>query len=160
MIDLLSITGSSTARRPHQHIFLNREFRADLAWWQILAWSWNGIGFLGCYDQNPGHELISDASGTWGCSAWCGTNWFQYPWSEDAQHLNIATKEAELFPIVMATAVWGHRWQNSCITSYCNHSVVVAVVNTRSSRDKHLMHLLTCTSRCLFLTKPTGSLGY
>ena len=67
-----------------------------------------------------------------------------YPWSEAALHLNIATKE--LFPIVMATAVWGHRWQNCIITSRSDNAAVVAVLNFRTCRDRQLMHLL----RCLF----------
>ena len=144
MIDLLTVTGSNTACRPHHHIRLNREFRADLAWWQLFLRSWNGVGLLGDYRLRHGHELTSDASGTWGCGAWYGTSWFQYPWSGRAQHLSIAVKE--LFPIVIAAAVWGHRWKGLSITSYCDNTAVVAVLNSRSCRDKHLMHLL----RCLF----------
>ena len=65
MIDLLTVTGSNTACRPHHHIQLNREFRADLAWWQLFLRSWNGVGLLGDYRLHHGHELTSDASGTW-----------------------------------------------------------------------------------------------
>ena len=144
MIDLhvhvLSTTSSSTARRFHHHIRLNREFRADLAWWQFFTQLWIGIGLLGSYQPNPGQELVSDASGSWGYGAWYGTSWFQHPWSDEAQDQNIATKE--LFPIVMAAAVWSHQWQKHIITWHCINTAVVAVLNTCSCRDRHLMHLL------------------
>ena len=92
MIDLLAATGSTTDHRPHHHIRLNREFRADLAWWRLFLRPWNGVGLIDVTSSHPGIELSSDASGSWGCGAWCGTKWFQYPWSSSAMHLDITVK--------------------------------------------------------------------
>ena len=63
MFDLLSSTGSFAARHPHHHIWLNQEFRADLAWWQLFTKSWNGVGLLGSYD--------SDVRCLRGMGLWC-----------------------------------------------------------------------------------------
>ena len=53
---------------------------------------------------------------------------------------------------MIAVALWGHSWRGSCITCYCDNQMVVAVMKSRSSRDKHLMHLL----RCLFFYEACG----
>ena len=50
------------ALRPHP-IRLNREFRADLAWWRLFTPSWNGISFLPPPCHLPTLELTTDASG-------------------------------------------------------------------------------------------------
>ena len=143
MIDLLAATGSTTAHRPHHHIRLNREFRADLAWWRLFLRPWNGVGLIEC-TPHPSIELASDASGSWGCGAWCGTKWFQYPWNVSVMRLDITVKE--LVPIVIAAAIWGSEWRGTQVTCYCDNQAVVAVMGSRSCREKHLMHLL----RCLF----------
>ena len=144
MIDLLTATGPGTSHRPHHHIRLNRGFRADLAWWRLFLGPWNGVGLIKEDNPLPSIELASDASGSWGCGAWCGVRWFQYPWSIAAQHLDITVKE--LVPIVIAAAVWGPEWRGLRVTCLCDNQAVVAVMGSRSCRDRHLMHLL----RCLF----------
>ena len=150
MIDLLTATGASSTRCPHHHIRLNREFRSDLAWWRLFLDPWNGIGLLQDARIVSGLEVTSDASGSWGCGAWHDTEWFQLPWSESAQALDISVKE--LIPIVMAAAIWGRGWKDSVITCFCDNQAVVAVLSSRTCRDRHLMHLL----RCLFFFEAYG----
>ena len=150
MIDLLSATGRTGLHHSHHHIRLNREFRADLAWWRCFVEHWNGVELIQGPKLDQGLEFTSDASGSWGCGASYGNQWFQYSWDAKAQLLHIAVKE--LVPIVMAAAVWGHNWKGSSITCYCDNQTVVAVMNSRSSRDRHLMHLL----RCLFFYEARG----
>ena len=79
----------------------------------------------------------------WDCGAWHGASWFQYPWNVEEPGLDITVKE--LFPVVMAGAIWGHRWNGYHITNHCDNQAVVAVLNSRTSREKHLMHLLRCS---------------
>ena len=61
MIDLLK-----GRRSPHHYIRLNKEFRADLAWWKRFAQTWNGLAFFPPPPTQP-IEFSSDASGKWGC---------------------------------------------------------------------------------------------
>ena len=76
MIDLLK-----GPRRPHYFIRLNQQFRADLYWWRTFAETWNGVALFPP-PPAPTVEFASDASGSWGCGAWCGEQWWQWQWPE------------------------------------------------------------------------------
>lgn len=56
-----------------------RMFQADLAWWQLFVEQWNGVSFLLPAAHLPKREFTSNASGSWGCGAWCAQAWFQQP---------------------------------------------------------------------------------
>ena len=72
MIDLLHAVPPSQTQ-----IHLNMEFRADLAWWNTFLSAWNRISFLPPPSRLPAVEFTTDASGSWGCGAWCEASWFQ-----------------------------------------------------------------------------------
>ena len=138
VIALLSVT-----KQRHYHIRLNKDFRSDICWWKSFAMHWNGASLLihhGCETV----EMTSDASGSWGCGAWHGADWFQLAWDSKSQLLQIAIKE--LIPIIIAAVVWGCRWKGQRVRARYDNSAVVAVINSRYSRDPHLMQML----RCLF----------
>ena len=69
-------------RLPAHKVRLNGGCRADISWWATFVQNWNGIAM---FPQLPmGPKLISDASGSWGCGAYCpgeGT-WFQLRWPQ------------------------------------------------------------------------------
>ena len=102
LIDLLPI-----ANQPDHYICLNAAFRADLFWWVTFVKDWNGISMI------PQHSVTlhvtSDASGSWGCGAFCDAHWFQLPWPSSWAETTIMTKE--LAPIVLASMLWGRQWQ-------------------------------------------------
>ena len=98
MIDLLK-----GPRRPHYFIRLNQQFRADLYWWRTFAETWNGVALFPP-PPAPTVEFASDASGSWGCGAWCGEQWWQWQWPMECSR-GIAFKE--LFAVVVSAAVWG-----------------------------------------------------
>lgn len=137
MIDLLH------AVPPHQpYLRLNAGFRADLAWWGTFLKSWNGTSFLPPPSLLPQTTFSTDASGSWGCSAWHGQAWFQLQWDARAQPLSIAEKE--LIPIILACAAWGRSWRGRQVVCLCDNQVIVACLRSRSSRHKGIMHLLRC----------------
>ena len=143
MISLLTATSRSHSSKPFHHIRLNREFRADLIWWRTFVEPWNGVGLMHRVGD-PDHVFSSDASGLWGCGAWHESLWFQFEWDSISQDWDISAKE--LFPILVAVAVWGPQWGGSTVLCHCDNQAVVSVIRSRSCRDKKLMHLL----RCLF----------
>ena len=53
----------------------------------------------------PDVILTSDASGSWGCGAFSGVEWFQCLWNGRWTEVHITVKE--LIPIVIAGAIWG-----------------------------------------------------
>ena len=125
--------------KPHP-IRLSREFRSDLAWWRMFVAEWNGVSFLPPPKHLPTIEMASDASGSWGCGAWHGDHWFQFRWDRRSAHLSIMIKE--LFPIIVACAVWGSAWRGRRVICHCDNQSVVACLRSRTSRDKYCMHML------------------
>ena len=91
-------------------------------------------------DQAPGGAVTSDASGSWGCGAYSGSLWFQLQWNDNLLNKSIAVKE--MVPIIIAAAIWGRSWKGKLIICHCDNQSVVAVINSRYSRDDELMHLL------------------
>ena len=133
----------SVGKRHHDHIRLNAEFKADIAWWLTFAAHWNGTSLI-IHPDSQTILLASDASGSWGCGAWQGIEWFQIKWDENLQHLHIAAKE--IVPIMVAAVIWGRKWRGCRVTALCDNSAVVAVLNSRYAQDRMLMQML----RCLF----------
>ena len=132
--------------KQHYTVRLNREFQADVEWWFTFIQSWNGVSILRpIRTDNPDAEVWSDASGSGGCGAhWLG-QWFQLPWlSLPIASESIAAKE--LFPIIVAAAVWGLAWRGSTVCFFCDNQAVVEVLNYQSAKDSLLCHQL----RCLF----------
>ena len=90
--------------------------------------------------QEPAVVVTSDASGHWGCGAFCERKWFQLQCDPTLSQKSIAAKE--LIPIVVACAVWGLTWEGQVVRCRSDNQAVVAVIQTRYSRDDDLMHLL------------------
>ena len=76
-------------------------------------------------------------------SSWSLPCWMQLPW-QGIPHLNsIALKE--LFPIVLACALWGASWQGYYyIICHSDNTAAVAQVTKLHARDPLADHLLCC----------------
>ena len=81
----------------------------------------------------PDTQVISDASGAWRCEAIWKGEWLQYQWETSWQHLSIAAKE--LVPIVMAAALWGHKWRGMVVQFVSDNEAVVVVLNSEMGPD-------------------------
>ena len=134
VISLLSMT-----KKPHHHVHLNSTFRSDLEWWRIFATHWNSKGLINCTCKKE-VLLTSDASGSWGCGAWSNSDWFQLAWDKALHHFQIAIKE--LIPVLIATVIWGKKWKGYSVVANCDNEAVVTILNSRHSKDLHLMHML------------------
>ena len=134
-----------TVNRPkHLPIRLNNGAKADLLWWQTFLQEWNGRSFFPAISKAG--EVISDASGTFGCGAFTVHHgyhgWFQLVWPPSWQATHITAKE--LVPIVIAAALWGPMWQQKCVRFRSDNMAVVQVLRSRTSKDSLIMHLLRC----------------
>ena len=85
-------------------IRLNIGFRSDLAWWNTFIAKWNGVSFLSLPSHLPKLEIMSDASGSWGCGAWQNHSWFQVGIAEPRA---LSIVEKEFIPIILALTAWG-----------------------------------------------------
>ena len=126
---------------PEHHVRLNSSARADILWWYLFATDWNGISMLWDIGKLlPDYNVVSDASGTWGCGAYWDGKWFHFQWPSILQSLNIAIKE--LIPVVVAAASFGNQWQGKLIQFTVDNMAVVHVLNSTYSKDPHLMALI------------------
>ena len=126
-----------------QYRRLNLAARADLGWWQELLASWSGTSiqqFL--IRRQPDFHVYSDASGSWGCGAWFGSQWFQVPWPPQSVLTTPALRE--LFPIILACAVWGSDWTGRLVLCHSDNVAAVMHVNRLHARDPMACHLLRC----------------
>ena len=65
---------STTTKRLEHFVRLSREARSDIEWWWQFSTSWNGIKLLKSpAETHPSTIVVSDASGSWGCGAYCGS---------------------------------------------------------------------------------------
>ena len=122
---------------------LNREFRADLAWWTMFLRTWNGVSLMRLLATEPTQvALTTDASGNWGCGGYTtpSPQWFYWQWDGRSQADSIAVKE--MFPILLGAALYGKNWTGCTVLCRCDNQAVVAVLKTRYARDQRLMHLL------------------
>ena len=135
MIELLPV-----AKHPDHFIRLNVSFRADLLWWQLFSQSWNGVSVIPARAAIDSMQVVSDASGSWGCGAIWGQNWCQLQWPQEWLSIPITAKE--LAPIVVASMLWGLGWYGQRVQFVCDNMAVVACVNSGSSKDSLVVHLL------------------
>ena len=124
---------SKLAEEPEHFLRLNREARSDIEWWFQFAQS---------NRDNCQIAIVSDASGNWGCGAFCKELWFQLRWPISMQSTNITTKE--LVPIVFAAAVWGRDWKGKNVMAHCDNAAVVATINKGDCKEPDSMHLMRC----------------
>lgn len=137
MINLLS-----AFRSPSHPIRLNVDFRQDLAWWLAFLQSWDGVSFFRLPSLCAFRDLFvaSDAAASLGFGALWRDAWFAGSWPQPVPATNITA--LELFPIVVAAHVWGCQWARLQVQFLCDNDAVVAVINSGTSRDRFVMHLL------------------
>ena len=129
------------ARKAHFFIRLNARARADILWWRIFLQHWNGSSFFPT--STPSITITSDASGSFGCGAFCSAHgWFQIQWPQTWQSAHITVKE--LVPVVVAAALWGPHWRGKHVLFRVDNMAVVGILQKRTSPDPHVMHLLRC----------------
>ncbi len=136
----------TTVERDGRRVRLNVEARADIEWWHQFGLRWNGTSLMKAVvvDEVFHEEMVSDASGSWGCgAAWKG-RWFQIQWKALAGTSEWGIMPKELLPIVVAAIVWGSQWKGLTIKARCDNMSVVAAVQSGTCKEKWSMHLLRC----------------
>lgn len=149
MIDLLCCFRT----RDHP-IRLNAEFQLDVQWWHDFLTSWHGVSFWLFPGMSAPADIVvtSDAAGALGFGAYFHTEWFSGAWVPSQADQSIAYKE--LFPVVVASHVWGSQWYRQHVLFRCDNEAVVHILLARSSRVPCIMgllrHLLSAAARFNF----------
>ena len=85
----------------------------------------------------PDFSVSSDAAGALGYGAISGHDWFVGKWSSSQHPPSIAYKE--LFPVVMAASLWGHRWATERVEFRPDNMAVFSVLSSGTSKDPNMM---------------------
>jgi len=129
-------------KKPHHHITLNNEAQQDITCWLSFLTQFNGVSvFLKSHWLSSSTlNLYTDAAGSKGYAAVLGSTWTAggFPASWDQHHITIK----ELYPIVLAVLMWGHRLANNKIMFHTDNIACVHIINTQTSRDKTIMKLI------------------
>lgn len=146
---------STKVTEMHHHLRLNVATRSDLHWWSYFLDHWNGVGLMSLLAKRPPDITVtSDASGSWGCGAFCDQKWFSIQWGGCWKDIHITIKE--LLPIVVASALWGREWSGKQILFHCDNAAVVAIVNSGRSKHPLAMHY----TRLLYLLGAVYNFGF
>ena len=144
---LINLTCGVT--RLHYHVTLNCEARADLYAWQVFLQSFNGKSMFIEQRFLSSHtiKLYTDASSDIGFAAVFGKKWVAGAWHKPFTSSDITL--LELYPLILATELFGQYLANHCILFMSDNSGVVEIINKTTSRNRAIMTLvrklvLTC----------------
>jgi hypothetical protein len=140
MINLLFIL-----RHPLHPIRLNVEFRSDLQWWVQFIEEWNGTNFFLLPGLMPLADLviISMPRVPLDMAPYTINRVVHqsFMWSPAQMPLSIAYKD--FFSCCnRCNHLWGIQWANRRVCFQLDNTSVVHILNSRTSRDTHIMALL------------------
>ena len=129
------------------HICLKKEFFKDLSMWETFLTGWNGRSFFlnSSVTPSPHMELFTDAASTIGFGGYFNGKWFQGRWPPHlvlSKDKGISIEWQELFPIVVACAIWYPHFAGKRLQFWCDNESVVAIINSGPSKAPRIMDLL------------------
>ena len=113
----------SCARSGHHIIHLNAGARADLLWWKVFLLQWNGRSF---FPLTTPLWLSQQTHQAHCCGAISSDHgFFQLEWPASLSLVHISANE-----LVIAAAMRGPSWHNSCTRFQSDNLAVVATTST------------------------------
>lgn len=129
-------------KQPHHRIKLSRHVKEDLKVWENFLIQFNGKCFF-LNDKvvsSDSLHLFTDASGALGYGAVFQQSWFFGLWDKNWLEMSITIKE--LYPIVLAIELWGHKLANKSVCFNCDNEALVFILNKQTSKERQLMFLV------------------
>ena len=129
-------------KRPCHYIRITHEVREDLKTWLIFLQAFNGKSLMlpQHWLQSSSIGLCTDASRTLGYGAVLGPQWLFGRWDDEWKGQSITL--LEFYPIVLAVSVWADSLGNKCISFHSDNRPVVDIINSQTSKDTKVMHLM------------------
>ena len=145
-----------TNLKPHHHMRIDEEFKADCAmWFPFLTGSHGGGKIPATYRpfiNIKGIITAEDVSFYTDASAnkilgfggvLKNTHWFYNQWEQGFVDIcNPSIEYLELYIVLVGLNLWAEHFQNSRIVIHCDNMAVVGMVNKTSSSCRRCMHLL------------------
>ena len=135
---------STTVKALHHFVHLTKNCKEDLKLWKkLFLENWNGVSMFyeNVYTSSDDLQLYTDASSTIGFSAYYQNEWFCQKWLVQIPD-KTSMAYMELYPIVAAAIVWGHRWSCKKITFHCDNEATVNILNKGRSKCILIMALM------------------
>ena len=128
--------------KPHHHVRLNKESRADLKAWLTFLAEFNGqyIFINQRWLSSDKIKLYTDSAGSLGYAAVYGSSWVNGSWPTSWHKFNITL--LELYPIMLALELWGSQLANHAVLFLCDNEAVVHIINKQSSKEPNIMVLV------------------
>ena len=129
---------------PNHHIRISSSVLHDLLVWKEFLTSHNGVSVMlpNSWEDNETLQFYTDSAGSLGWAIIFGKKWVAAPWP---QHMSVCKRNnafLELFPIVVAMMIWGHKLTNSKVIFNCDNMAVVNMISQQTSRDPDCMTLI------------------
>lgn len=133
---------STTVKSLHHHVKLTAECRLDIKMWSMFLEQWNGISFFLENEETKSEDLqfFTDATPT-GFGGYFNGKWFYGNFESDMIPSSCKASMAlfELYPIVMATVLWGNQWSRKRILVNCDNAATVEIINKGRSKVPFIM---------------------
>ena len=136
---------STTAKKLHHYISLNKESRRDIEWWQKFLPIWNGTSII--YDNITTHStdisLSTDASNI-GFGIYYPPKWVAQPWPEYISNntLEYDINFRELFAIHAAVATFAHKWPGTRLIMHTDNLNITHAWHKGTSQSNIIMCLI------------------
>ena len=92
------------------------------------------------WDDDSAICLETDSSGSFGCGAMFLSEFFAVQWPSGMHSSNLA--RLELYPIVLAVAVWGTRMANQRLLIFCDNEATVHILRNLKAEDRMTRELV------------------
>ena len=128
--------------RLHYHVTLNCEARADLYAWQVFLRSFNGKSMFIEQRFLSSHtiKLYTYASSEIGFAVVFGRKCLAGAWHNPFTSSDITL--LELYPLILATELFGQYLANHCIVFMSDNFGVVEIINKTTPRNRAIMKLV------------------
>ncbi|XP_040273667.1 uncharacterized protein LOC120989530 [Bufo bufo] len=140
---LALVTAGVTA--PFHYLRIPAAVKADLAVWESFLLEYNGRSiWMGAAISSADLDLFSDASGWCGYAVYCRWQWSAEAWPVEWKQADFLSNLVllELFPIVLATELWGDWLRNRRVRFYCDNMGVVRAINSQTANSPPVLNLL------------------
>ena len=133
---------STTVKKLHHHVHL-KNCRPDLVMWSKFLKSWNGVSFFINDDITNAADinLFTDATQL-SFGGIYDSQWFQGDFPNELLNEQTSMAFYELYPIVMASVLWGHSWSRKRILFNCDNLATVEILRKGRSKIPSIMKLM------------------
>ena len=128
--------------RPHHHVRINAQMRADLGWWTEFLGVFNGKTFFVDSEPVPTEEFSTDACPI-GRGGFFQGDWFYVNWATDYPRLaKVHINLQETFTVLLALERWKDHLRDKWIIVRTDNTTTLSAINKSTSSNQLAMQWL------------------